>query len=131
MEAHRIRHRRAVIMQTVVLDTNALLMPFEMRMNLTLSVERLIGEAEFIVPGPLIGELKHLDNKYAQAALQLARRYEIVPTEATGDNAVIELALKRKAYVLTNDKILRGRLRKEGVPLIYLRSGTHLVVERP
>ena len=119
-----------MIMQTVVLDTNALLMPFEMKMNLTLSVERLIGEAEFIVPGPLIGELKHLDNKHADAALQLARKFEIVPTEATGDNAVIELALQRNAYVLTNDKILRGRLRKVGVPLIYLRSGTHLVVER-
>lgn len=117
-------------MQTVVLDTNALLMPFELRMNLTLSVERLIGETDFIVPGPLIGELKHLDNKYASAALQLARRYEIVPTEASGDDSVIELALKRNAFVLTNDKLLRARLRKAGVPLIYLRSGTHLVVER-
>ena len=130
METHRVWNRRAVIMQTVVLDTNALLMPFEMKMNLTLSVERLLGEVEFIVPGPLIGELKHLDNKYTDAALQLARKYEIVPTEATGDNSVIELALSRNAYVLTNDKVLRGRLRKAGVPLIYLRSGTHLVVER-
>ena len=94
-------------MQTVVLDTNALLMHCEMKMNLTLTVERLIGEAEFIVPGPLIGELKHLDNKYAPAALQLARKYEIVPTEATGDNSVIELALHRKAFVLKKDKILR------------------------
>ena len=85
---------------------------------------------EFVVPGPLIGELKHLDNKYASAALQLARKYEIVPTEATGDNSVIELALQRKAFVLTNDKVLRGRLRKLGISLIYLRSGTHLVVER-
>ena len=130
MEIDWVWNRRAVIMQTVVLDTNALLMPFEMKMNLTLSVERLLGEVEFIVPGPLIGELKHLDNKYADAALQLARKYEIVPTEATGDNAVMELALQRNAYVLTNDKNLRGRLRKVGVPLIYLRSGTHLVVER-
>ena len=35
-----------------------------------------------------------------------------------------------KAFVLTNDKVLRGRLRKLGISLIYLRSGTHLVVER-
>lgn len=117
-------------MQTVVLDTNALLMPFEMKMNLTLAVQNLVGEVDFIVPGPLLGELKHLDNKYAKVALQLARTFEVVPTEATGDNSVIELALQRKAYVLTNDRILRGRLRKLGVSLIYLRSGTHLVVER-
>lgn len=116
-------------MQTVVLDTNALLMPFEMKMNLDLSVSRLLGDVDFVVPGPLIGELKHLDNKYANAALQLARKYEIIPTEATGDNAVIELALRTGGYVLTNDKYLRSRLRKLGVNLIYLRSGTHLVTE--
>ncbi len=117
-------------MQTVVLDTNALLMPFELKMNLDYSVQNLLGEVDFVVPGPLIGELKHLDNKHASAALQLARHYEIIPTEAKGDDAVIELALKTKGYVLTNDKVLRGRLRKLGVPLIYLRSGTHLIVEK-
>lgn len=117
-------------MQTVVLDTNALLMPFEMKMNLDYSVQNLLGEVDFVVPGPLIGELKHLDNKYAQAALQLARRYDIIQTEAKGDDSVIELALRTGGYVLTNDKALRGRLRKLGVPLIYLRSGTHLVLEK-
>lgn len=117
-------------MQIVVLDTNALLMPFEMKMNLDYSVRNLLGDVDFVVPGPLIGELKHLDNKYASAALQLARHYEIIPTDATGDDSVIELAVRTKGYVLTNDKVLRGRLRKIGVPLIYLRSGTHLVVER-
>ena len=116
-------------MQNVVLDTNALLMPFELHINLDYAVGDLLGDVHFLVPGPLIGELKHLDHKWAHAALDLARRYEIVPTEATGDNAVVELALERNAYVLTNDKFLRSRLRKKGVPLIYLRSGTHLVVE--
>lgn len=117
-------------MQTVVLDTNALLMPFEMNINLTTSVERLIGEFKFVVPSPLIGELKHFGGKYANVALHLARRYEIVSTEASGDDSVIELAVRKNAFVLTNDKMLRNRLRSIGIPLIYLRSGTHLVVER-
>ena len=52
-------------MQTVVLDTNALLMPFELRINLDYAVRELLGDVRFIVPGPLIGELKHLDNKYS------------------------------------------------------------------
>ena len=116
-------------MQNVVLDTIALLMPFELRINLDYAVRDLLGDVHFLVPGPLSGELKHLDHKWANAALDLARRYEIVPTEASGDNAVVELALMKNAYVLTNDKFLRSRLRKKGVPLIYLRSGTHLVVE--
>ena len=116
-------------MQTVVLDTNALLMPFEVRINLDIALRDLLGESRIVVPGPLIGELKHLKHRYARAALMLARRYEIIPTKASGDDSVIELALKEGAYVLTNDKELRGRLRKEKVPLIYIRSGRHLVVD--
>ena len=116
-------------MQTVVLDTNALLMPFELRINIGYAVRDLLGDVRFVVPGPLIGELKHLNHKYANAALSLARRYSIIKTEASGDAAVIELALRENAYVLTNDKLLRSKLRKHGVPLIYLRSGTHLVLE--
>ncbi len=116
-------------MQTVVLDTNALLMPFEIRINLDLALKDLLGEARVIVPGPLVGELKHLDHKFAGAALALARKYEIIHTAESGDNAVIELARRENAFVLTNDKELRRRLRKERIPLIYLRSGTHLTLE--
>ncbi len=117
-------------MQTVVLDTNALLMPFEIRINLDLALQELLGDTRVLVPGPLVGELKHLDHKFSGAALALARKYEIVPTVATGDSAVIELAKKEGAYVLTNDRELRRRLRRERVPIIYLRSGTHLAMER-
>ena len=113
----------------VILDTNALLMPFEIRINLDLAVRNVLGEVHFIVPGPIIGELKRLDNKFASVALELARRYDIVQTESSGDAAIIELALSTGAYVLTNDRDLRSKLRKRGVPLLYLRSGTHLVAE--
>ena len=104
-------------------------MPFEIKMNLDLALRDLLGEVRIVVPGPLIGELKHLDHRYAKAALTLARKYEIIPTEYSGDNAVIELAARTGGYVLTNDKELRRRLRKESVPIIFLRSGTHLAID--
>ncbi len=116
-------------MQTVVLDTNALLMPFEIGINLDLALQELLGDARIVVPGPLVGELKHLDHKYAKAAIALARKYEIIPTEHSGDDAVVELAYHTKGYVLTNDKEFRRRLRKERVPIILLRSGTHLEID--
>ncbi|MDR0509118.1 MAG: twitching motility protein PilT [Candidatus Methanoplasma sp.] len=116
-------------MQTVVLDTNALLMPFEIRINLDLALSDLLGDVRCVVPGPLIGELKHLDHKFSKAALELARKYEIVQTTLSGDEAVIEVAHSTGGYILTNDKSLRARARKEGIPLIYLRSSTHLVIE--
>lgn len=116
-------------MQTVVLDTNALLMPFEMKMNLDLAVSDLIGDVRFVVPGPLIGELKRLEHKYAKAALELARKYEIVQTDGGGDDAVVSVAEMTGGYILTNDKELRRRARKARIPVIYLRSGSHLILE--
>jgi len=116
-------------MQTVVLDTNALLMPFEIHMNLDIAVSSLLGDVRMVVPGPMVGELKNLDHKFARAALMLARKYEILPTEATGDDAVVEAAVRLDAYVLTNDKELKRRLRSLRIPLIYLRSNHHLVIE--
>lgn len=116
-------------MQTVVLDTNALLMPFEIRINLDLALADLLGDVRCVVPGPLIGELKHLDHKFAKAALELARKYEIIQTVLSGDDAVIEVATSTGGYILTNDKNLRQRARKQKIPMIYLRSGTHLIVE--
>ncbi|MGE4577557.1 MAG: PIN domain-containing protein, partial [Candidatus Methanomethylophilaceae archaeon] len=76
----------------VILDTNALLMPFEVRLNLDLAVREVLGDVHFIVPGPIIGELKRLEHKFAPAALELARRYEIIQTSSSGDASVLELA---------------------------------------
>ncbi|MCL2143269.1 MAG: twitching motility protein PilT [Methanomassiliicoccaceae archaeon] len=104
-------------------------MPFEIRMNLDLAVRSLLGDVRMAVPGPMIGELKNIDSKHAKAALALARKYEIIQTDASGDDAVVEAAIRLDAYVLTNDKELRRRLRSLRIPILYLRSGTHLVLE--
>lgn len=116
-------------MRAVVLDTNALLMPFEVKLNLDLEIRRLVGNARVVVPGPMVGELKRCGAKHSKAAISLARKYEIIHTEKDGDEAIIELATKLDAFVVTNDKELRSRLRALKIPLIYLRSGTHAVLE--
>ncbi len=116
-------------MRAVVLDTNALLMPFEAKLNLDLELRRLLGDCRVVVPGPMLGELKRCGAKHSKAAIALARKYEIIPTESSGDEAIMELARKLGAYVVTNDKELRSRLRAEGIPLVYLRSGTHVILE--
>jgi len=116
-------------MQKVVLDTNALLMPFEFRMNLDLELANLFGEFEAYVPGPVIGELKHSDSKYAQVALKLAGKYIRYETSTQGDAGVLEAAKALGAMVVTNDYILRRKMRQEGVRAIFLRSRKRLVIE--
>ncbi|MCJ7606450.1 MAG: twitching motility protein PilT [Thermoplasmata archaeon] len=112
---------------TVVLDANALMMPFQSRMNLDSELERLFGEVICLVPSSVLGELNGLREKHAKAALALARKYEIVETDKRGDDAVIDVAERRSAVVLTNDRELIDRLRELGIGVVRLRSGRHLV----
>lgn len=113
-------------MQQVVVDANALLMPFELSVNIDHELRRLLGECEVIVPAPIIGELRRSGSRHARAAVSLAMRYKVMETEAMGDEAVIELAQRLGAYVLTNDRPLRIRLRRKGIRSIFLRSGKYL-----
>ena len=116
-------------MPTVILDTNALLMPFESNINLDLELRRLLGDVQVIVPGPMVGELKRSSNKYAKVALALARKYEIVDSKLRGDAAIIDMATSTGAAVVTNDRALRRKLRERGIRTIYLRSYTHLEMD--
>ena len=102
-------------MPKVVLDTNALLMPFEQRLNIDSQLRELLGDPEVFVPGPVIGELKRSKNKFARAALQLASKYSIQDTNAVGDDSVIELATKLDAFIVTNDRQLIARLRRSRI----------------
>lgn len=113
-------------MQKVVLDTNALLMPFECTINLDLELKRLVGNCEIHVPTSVIEELSRSHNKYAKAALELAGKYIIDKTSRWGDEAVIELATNLNAYVVTNDKNLISNLSSRGIKVILLRSRNHL-----
>ncbi|AGI47135.1 putative PilT protein [Thermoplasmatales archaeon BRNA1] len=102
-----------------------------MGINLDAQVRNVLGDVRFVVPGPLIGELKHLTetNRHAKPALALARTKEIVQCDSFGDDAVIEVAEREHGYILTNDKELRRRARKQLIPLLFLRSNTHLELE--
>jgi len=113
----------------VVLDTNALLMPFEFSLNLEAELLSLLGNCEILVPGPVIGELRRSRSKHARAALELSRRYSVAETAKQGDEGVVDVAFRQGAIVLTNDAELRRRLRKIGIRTIHLRSRTHLVLD--
>ena len=114
----------------IVLDANALMMPFEYRLNLDLEIKRIVGEAHIFVPSCILGELERLSKKRweAKAALQLAKKYEIIDVEKLGDNGVLEAAKKLNAYVVTNDRALARILKKEGIKVLSMKQN-HLVIE--
>jgi rRNA-processing protein FCF1 len=118
-------------MQAVLLDTNALLLPFQFRLNLEAELRRLLGDHVTLVPSPVLEELRGLtkSTKEARAALRLASSFRVLPLEGEADDAILENAPRLKAIVVTNDAVLLRRLKEAGVPRIFLRSRSHLVAE--
>jgi rRNA-processing protein FCF1 len=115
----------------VVLDANALMLPFQFRVNLDLELTRLLGACDVFVPSSVVGELERLAvrNRDAKAALRLAAKYEIYKTTKRGDVAVVSAAKDLGATVVTSDAALLKVLGRQGVPRITLRSRSHLVLE--
>jgi rRNA-processing protein FCF1 len=115
----------------VLLDANALLMPFQFRLNLEAELRRLLGDVDIAVPSPVLAELRLLADRdrNAQAGLRLAERYRTLEAPGSADDALLDLAQAHKAAVVTLDQPLLDRLRGLGLPRIFLRSRNHLAGE--
>ena len=146
---------------TVVLDTNALMMPVECDVRLFDELDRLVGERRRqLVPDAVLDELASLAEGAGEAAtaasvgLDLADRCVRRETGAAyADDAVLELALTAAdvgystdepatdtdtdvdvnvdVYGVTNDGPLRERLLAQDVPVISLRGENVLAVTEP
>ncbi len=117
--------------RTVLLDANALLMPFQFRLNLEAELGRLLGDVDIAVPTPVLEEVKMLatHDRDAQAAERLAAKFRAVESHGSADDALLDLAVALRAVVVTNDQPLLDRLKTKGVPRVFLRSRSHLVLE--
>lgn len=114
----------------VILDANALFIPFQFGVNLTEGLKELLGEGiEIIVPSSVVEELERLPGEdwRRRAALKLARGFRVVKAEGKGDRAIIELARRLGLPVVTQDKELKKRLKAEGLKVITLRERSYFV----
>ena len=119
--------------ETVVLDTNALMMPVELDVRLFDELERLTGRPpaalDLLVPRAVVEELDRLSAgsgvaaRAARVGHDLADRCRAVETdEPYADDAVLALAAARDALVVTNDRPLRDRLCDDGVRVAAVRG---------
>ncbi len=115
----------------VLLDANALMMPFQFSIDLEGELTRLLGVYDLVIPSSVLNEIKGLaqTDRRAKAALDLASRYPVLEVEGRGDDAIVAAAQTREAVVVTNDRGLRRRLRKAGVPVVYMRGKAKLEAE--
>jgi rRNA-processing protein FCF1 len=115
----------------VLLDANALLMPFQFQVHLETELRRVLGDVEIAVPSPVLSELRLLadDDRDARAAARLAKKYRTIEGHGSADDALLDLALAHRAVVVTNDQPLLERLKSAGIGRVFLRSRNHLVAE--
>ena len=127
-------------MTTVILDTNALMMPVELDVRVFEELDRLLGsDADYVVPRSVVAELEKLaaagngaEATAASVGRDLVARCRVVETgESYADDAVVELAAREHGYVLTNDRPLRDRLLERGVRVIGLRGRNTLEITEP
>jgi hypothetical protein len=113
----------------IILDTNALLAPFQFGFNLDLELKRLVPWADPIVPTSVIKELERLSiggDWRMRAALKLSENYEKIAVKGKGDPSIIALAVKNSWPVMTQDRRLRAILNNKGISVVLVREKGHL-----
>lgn len=118
--------------QPVVLDTNALLLPFTSGVRIDAELERVVGPVQWLVPSSVAWELERLakgkDNaaRAARMAQKLVARAATVETSLPGDDGVLEVATKNSALLVTNDRKLQEEARKRGIRVLVARTSGKL-----
>ena len=125
---------------TVVMDTNALMMPVECDVRVFEELDRLVDPERLVVPEAVLDELAKLadgageEGTAASVGLDLARdRCESVAhDEDYADDAVLAVAERAGiSHAVTNDGPLKRRVLDAGVPVISLRAENKLTVTQP
>lgn len=123
----------------VLLDTNALMMPVQFRIDLFEELRYLLGRYEPLVLVDVKRELEGLargggnDAAAARAGLIFAERCREVESQSSAravDDRVEAYAAAEGCMVATNDRRLRNALLAVGVPVISLRSQKKLEILR-
>ncbi len=124
---------------TVLLDTNALMMPSQFRIDLFEELRDLLGAYEPVVLVEVVEELRRLsgghgkDAAAARLGLEMSRKCTIVESgseEGTVDGRISGYAGQHGGMVLTNDRALRNKLLIQRIPVISLKNQKKLGVIR-
>jgi rRNA-processing protein FCF1 len=125
----------------VILDSNALFVPLQFKIDVFRDLEQLLNRNfELVLLSPIKRELETLAEKgspmmrrNARYALKLAEKCRYVEVEdsasADADDVIVRIAKEWGSPVFTNDRQLRRRLRDISVPVIYVRQKSRLEID--
>jgi rRNA-processing protein FCF1 len=125
----------------VILDSSALFVPIEFKLDIFVEVECLLNRhVDLVLVSPVKQELELLavkdspkTRREALYALKLAEKCKYIPVEDNEhmptDDVIVKLAKAWNSPVFTNDRQLRKRLRDISVPVIYVRQKSRLEID--
>lgn len=132
-----------IMLLKVIFDTNFLMLLSKNREFLLEQLNQAFGKkTEKIVLKPIYEELKQIfyngnfkTRRQAKTALQLIDegKFRLVnidrkPAE-TVDELIVRVAMNEKYFVATNDKVLKKKLSKLGVRIVYIRQRNRIEVK--
>jgi len=135
------RHSKKRQTVRVILDSNALFVPLQFKIDIFEGLKRLLSmNFELVLLSPVKRELERLAEKgspkmrrTASYALKLAAKCKLVDvhekTAMYADDIIVKTAQEWKSPVFTNDRQLRKRLRDINVPVIYVRQKSRLEID--
>lgn len=146
METYRTWNNKMIKMKKknhlkVILDTNILMVPIQLNINITAELDKLLEvKYEIVVPEGIIDELKKLlvisnpkTKRIAKFAMELAKKFKVIPIKPKPgesiDQLLVQLAKRKNYLICTCDNELRRKIREIGAPVIFLRQMSHLVIE--
>ena len=128
-------------MKKVIIETNFLMIPFQLKVDIFSEIERIVNHAyETCVIDKTIDELKKiLENERgktkqaAKFALSLIekKKLKIIKTlddKKDADDEIISIAKKEDCIVATQDKLLKERLKLLKRKVIILRQKRYLEI---
>ena len=123
--------RSGIKMYRVLLDTSFIIMAIDLSKDLFSQLRQLLGSVELVVTSKVVEELEKMSGKEgyksrkANLALNIIRNFKIIPVEesVSTDQSILKLALKEKFIVATTDSDLIKKLKKLGIPVIYVKDG--------
>lgn len=127
----------------IVIDTNFLTVPAQFGIDIFSETERIIDRRlDFVTLTTAVAEL---DTKLAEAstipekrkfsiARELVSRCKVIDidntlAELSVDDQLLEYTVSVKGVLATNDKDLRNRAKKRGVPVLLMRGKKRIVLD--
>jgi rRNA-processing protein FCF1 len=134
--------KRAKKTLKVILDSNALFVPLQFKIDIFEELKTLLSvKFELVVLSPIRRELEIIAEagspkmcKLASYALKLAEKcvfFEVEKEKAalSPDDVIVEMAKRWNCPVFTNDRELRKKLRNISLPVIYVRQKSRLEID--